>query len=373
MKMQPHELANLFPWIEDARFDELVASIKQNGLLEPIWTLDGKILDGRNRYKACYEAGVTPITRPYEGDDPLGFVIAMNLNRRHLDESQRSMVAAKIATLKHGGNRRTDQDANLRLDPTQENTGENGTNSGESQVSQGEAAKIMQVSNRSVTAAKAVKSKGSESLIKAVESGSIAVSNAEKLAKAHDHKTQDAVVALVADGMKFADALKQVTAKPKGPISGGTTFDPTELDNAPPNPQPSVKDKTGTPVPDALRPIFVDFNSGLQGFIAEAERLEKSLVKFTVDNAAVKPIRLSQALQNVAKSGGKDGYEISELTMLRHKLRRSMAHAVCRFCGGKSPDKCTTKDPVTGTQVQPCNGRGWNEKEAFDKAEKIKA
>ena len=69
----------------------------------------------------------------FEGDDPLAFVIAKNLKRRHLTESQRAMVAAKLAKLPHGGDRRSDQAANLPLGPTQ-----------------GQAATMLNVSERTV-------------------------------------------------------------------------------------------------------------------------------------------------------------------------------------------------------------------------------
>jgi ParB-like chromosome segregation protein Spo0J len=58
MMLEFHPLADVLPLIEGAKFDELVASIKANGLREPIVTLDGKIIDGRNRYRACLAAGI---------------------------------------------------------------------------------------------------------------------------------------------------------------------------------------------------------------------------------------------------------------------------------------------------------------------------
>ena len=82
----------------EIEFDDLVASMRRRGFdpSHPIILCEELILDGRNRWRACQLAGVEPRTRQFpEGQDPLAFVLAANLHRRHLAESQRAMVAAK--------------------------------------------------------------------------------------------------------------------------------------------------------------------------------------------------------------------------------------------------------------------------------------
>ena len=69
-------------------------------------------------------------------------------------------MAARLTTLKHGGDRRSDQAANLPV------------------VSQGDAAKLMNVSERSVRSASALLVNGIPEVISAVERGEIAVSAA---------------------------------------------------------------------------------------------------------------------------------------------------------------------------------------------------
>jgi hypothetical protein len=99
-----HEIANAFPLMEGKEFDELVEDVRTNGLLMPIYLLDEKILDGRNRYRACLKAGIEPRTVPYEAKmSPIDFVVSVNDRRRHMTASQRSMAAAKLANMKHGG------------------------------------------------------------------------------------------------------------------------------------------------------------------------------------------------------------------------------------------------------------------------------
>src|SRR5262245_42823053 len=92
--MEFHPVANIFPLMEGTEFEALKADIAANGLREPIWTFDGQIVDGRNRYRACQELGIEPATCEWNGRGSLvKFVVSLNLHRRHLTSSQSAVVA----------------------------------------------------------------------------------------------------------------------------------------------------------------------------------------------------------------------------------------------------------------------------------------
>jgi N6-adenosine-specific RNA methylase IME4 len=155
-----HPLAEIFPLIEGYELAGLVDDIRANGLREPIVLFDGKVLDGRNRHRACMMAGVAPRYEEYAGDDPVSYVISLNLRRRHLDESQRAMVAAKLATLKRGDNQHS---------PIGE-------------TSQARAAELLNIGKRSVERAADVRESGAPELVRAVERGDVSVSAAADVA-----------------------------------------------------------------------------------------------------------------------------------------------------------------------------------------------
>jgi len=94
-----HEAANIFPLMEGTEFDELVQDIRDNGLRTPVELYEDKIIDGRNRYRACLEAGVEPLYVNVSPSDPVAYVLSKNLYRRRLTASQRAMSAARAVRL----------------------------------------------------------------------------------------------------------------------------------------------------------------------------------------------------------------------------------------------------------------------------------
>jgi len=95
-ELRSHPLADIFPLIEGAEFEELVEDIKANGLREPIAMFEDKVLDGRNRYRACAAAGTEPTFTVYQGDNPAAYVISANIRRRHLTVEQKRDLIAKL-------------------------------------------------------------------------------------------------------------------------------------------------------------------------------------------------------------------------------------------------------------------------------------
>src|SRR5262249_20865800 len=151
------------------------------------------VLDGRNRYRACCEIGVEPMTRAWDGKgNPLDYVLSKNLHRRHLTESQRAMVADKLATMKQGA--RTD------LTPI-------------GATSQDEAAKRLNVGKRSVQRAHTVRTQGLQALQQAVEAGDISVGAAAEIATTPQEEQRKI---MLGDKHSITKAAKAIRAsKPK--------------------------------------------------------------------------------------------------------------------------------------------------------------
>lgn len=160
-QLRHHQYSNIFPMMQGMEYQQFVHNIRQNGVLEPIVFLHDAILDGRNRYRAASGLGVEYPYVQYEGADPLGYVVSLNVERRHLDESQRAMIAATIADLPFGSNQHV-APANV---PTQ-----------------AEAAEALNVSERSVRSAKKVQREGASELVDAVSKGDVKVGAAAEIA-----------------------------------------------------------------------------------------------------------------------------------------------------------------------------------------------
>ena len=101
LELEQHEIGAILPAMSKREIKELRQSMEAQGYLpgNPITLHEGKVLDGWHRYNAARSAGVTPEFRNFKGDDPAGFVMALNLQRRHLTDDQRSMIAAELSAI----------------------------------------------------------------------------------------------------------------------------------------------------------------------------------------------------------------------------------------------------------------------------------
>lgn len=185
--MEVHPLADLFPLLPDSELQSLADDIAAHGLHEPIWLHGGRIIDGRNRYRACQIAEVDPEFRDYSGDEAglLAFVVSLNLHRRHLNESQRAMVAARIANMRQGA--RTDlvefstRSAASAIPGTEDLAPKPSEICGIA-ISQAQAAELLNVSRQSVNMARKVHEHAVPEVAEKVAAGELSVSAAAALA-----------------------------------------------------------------------------------------------------------------------------------------------------------------------------------------------
>jgi N6-adenosine-specific RNA methylase IME4 len=193
---QPHPFAELLPPMTAAEEADLQTSLRDNGYIgAPIMLhRDGRILDGRHRDRTCDRLGIVPPTETFRGEDheALLYVIAMNVQRRHLDETQRAMVAARLPGFAHGGVRRSDQAADLPLVP------------------QAMKARTFNVSERTIRDAVAVRAHAIPSIVQACELGRMAVSQAARAARLPEARQQQ-VAAEIMSGRTISTAVLSAT------------------------------------------------------------------------------------------------------------------------------------------------------------------
>ncbi len=197
-----HPAASIFPPMTDDEFFALKEDIRSKGQREDVVLWEGKILDGRNRYRACQELGIDVQWRELpECDDPIDYVLSKNLYRRHLTESQRAQCAADLATLRRGSNQHKAKTEDVQICT--------------STIEQ--AAEAFGVSRRSVATAKHVADKGDKAVSEAVKAGAIKVSAAAKLVDAVPDKREQRN--LIRQGKKaVAEAIRpRHASKPADP------------------------------------------------------------------------------------------------------------------------------------------------------------
>jgi N6-adenosine-specific RNA methylase IME4 len=188
-----HTLAKLFPPMRAGEFDALRESIRENGQREAITLLDGAVIDGIHREAACLELAVEPQYAALSaGVDPLQYVVDRNQNRRHLNDDQRRLIAAEIASMKRGR-------------PAENNNSANG------EISRAAAAKMMRVDIAGVDRAKVITTKGIPELKNVVKEGVATVRAAAEIATLSPEHQQAVVLSLPKDGAgKFTPEAKRL-------------------------------------------------------------------------------------------------------------------------------------------------------------------
>jgi ParB-like chromosome segregation protein Spo0J len=194
-----HPLANVFPLMDEDAFNELVADISQNGLTDPVVMLDGKILDGRNRWKACQQLGIAHREVKFSdlklgSDDPAAFVWSRNTVRRHLTPNQRDMAAQAMEELAWG----------QHPDKAAENSTESSAPARKPKTRK-EIAKETGATVTGMNRAKRVRSKGTEEVVKAVETGDLSLRAADRIAALPEEEQ--------AEVMKAEDPAKAAARK----------------------------------------------------------------------------------------------------------------------------------------------------------------
>ena len=186
--MEFHDAANIFP-LDEENIAELATDIRKNGQQVPIETFGGRIIDGRRRWKACQLAGVKAQIKAVLVDDPIAYVLSLNLHRRHLSTTQLAMVGARARELyDRQAKERQKSVGGVGKKAVPVNLPEPVKGDARDQVG-----KVVGVSGKSIDYATKVLDKGSPKLVAAVDADLISVSTAARTASRTKAEQDDLV------------------------------------------------------------------------------------------------------------------------------------------------------------------------------------
>lgn len=237
-----HDYAQLFPLIVGDEYQALLDDIDTNGQREPIVLYEGKILDGRNRYRVCKDLLIEPIREEFTGEDALGYVLSLNLYRRQLTIAQRALIAAELSSLRGSSAITVDleQAAGQELEAAK--------------MAIEQAAKVLGISQRSVSSACKVVRDGTQELLDAVKAGEVSVSAAEQVAKLKKEAQQELCSrgprAIRKAAKEMREEGRSTTASPKMEIS------PSEKLSSLPPPVPLEDEEDAERTPDTPRNLL---------------------------------------------------------------------------------------------------------------------
>lgn len=197
-QLRPHPAAADVPKMSGPEWALFLADVGRRGVQEPLVVLAGSdlVLDGRHRLDAAALSGAEDVPVRYielDEAEVTEYVIRAALCRRHLNESQRALLAARISTVGRGKRASDLESANLHFQTVDQ------------------TAEILNVSPRSVMSARKVLANGHAALAEAIAAGDMSVSAASKLADLPPDEQRQAVA-----GGKQAvrNAVSRLSRKP---------------------------------------------------------------------------------------------------------------------------------------------------------------
>lgn len=338
--LDTHEYANLIEFGVGIDLDSLASHIQKNGYdeLEPIVLYDRKILMGRHRHTAAVNAEVTPSFAEFDGTDAEALeYVRKDIIRRHLDASQRAMIAASLATLLAGQTKKALENSKSQSPGGQICPPDATTTA--------EAAATMNVSERSVKHAKLVETKGCESLQRAVVSGTHSVSDAASIAHLEPGQQEEAMRNVrIGVAKTLAEAAGVKKKKPKAETP------PEEK----PNPVPKVEtDSEGHVLTKASADAFKS--------VKRFDSIDKLIRQLQAEISDLAQLSGGEQLRRCLKPTGDDAkvsFRSEHLNSLKRDLKGTRPYSVCPYCVGKGTKDC-----------KGCQGSAWVTKVTWDHTE----